>query len=75
MKYPTVPYDAPLTDERVAILRRMTPEQRLMEAERLYWEARRAEALQVQAEHAGWSEKEIQAEVSRRFLAEAMKEG
>jgi hypothetical protein len=63
-----------LTEERIAELRRMTPQEKLEIMTRMYWDARRAEGLRVQTEHPDWSEAQVHAEVSRRFLARAMKE-
>jgi hypothetical protein len=64
-----------LTPERVAELRLMTGEQKLMIAEQMFWDARRAKAGEVKQAHPDWSEQEVQSEVKRIFLAEAMKEG
>jgi hypothetical protein len=63
-----------LTPERIVELRRMTPEQKLEIAQRMYWDARRAKAVELRVLHADWSAEEVQAEVRRVFLAEAMKE-
>ena len=52
----------------------MTPEQKWKAAESMYWDARRAKAAELQAKNPDWSEQEVQAEVKRIFLAEAMKE-
>ena len=64
----------PLTIERIEELRRMTPEQRLMLAEKMYWDARLAKAIEMRVLHPDWSEDEVQTEVKWLFLAEAMKE-
>ena len=61
--------------EQIAIFRRMTPVRRLAEAEKLYWEARRLKESEVRSQHPEWSEQQVRMEVSRIFLAEAMKEG
>ena len=63
-----------LTPERIAELRSMTPEQKWRAAERLYWDVRRTKAVELHTEHPDWSEQEVQAEVRRVFLAEAMKQ-
>jgi hypothetical protein len=63
-----------LTPERIAELRRVTPEQKWNAAEKMYWDARRAKAVELRVLHPDWSAEEVQAEVSRVFLAEAMKE-
>jgi hypothetical protein len=70
-----MPAPQELTPERIAELQRMTPEQKWEIAEQMYWDARRAEAVKVQAMHPDWSEQEVESEVRRIFLAEAMKEG
>jgi hypothetical protein len=64
-----------LTPERIVELQRMTPEQKWNIAQQMYWGARRAKAVEVQTTHPDWSEPEVQSEVKRIFLAEAMKEG
>ena len=64
-----------LTPQRIGELRQLPPEARLREAERLWWEARRAMADTIRAAHPDWAENSIQAEVNRRFLSEAMMEG
>ena len=63
-----------LTPERIAELRCMTPEQKWNIAEKFYWDARRAKAAELQTLHPAWSGEEVQTEVRRVFLAEAMKE-
>jgi hypothetical protein len=70
-----MPVNQELTPERIAELQRMTPEQKWNNAQQMYWDARRAQAVEVQAEHPDWSEPEVQSEVKRIFLSEAMKEG
>jgi len=67
--------DENLTPERIAILRRMTPEERLQVAHELYWEARRAKSAELRNQHPNWSGQEIYREVGRVFLNEAMNEG
>jgi hypothetical protein len=67
--------DENLTPERIAILRRMTPEERLQVAHELYWEARRAKSAELLNQHPNWSGQEIYREVGRVFLNEAMNEG
>ncbi len=66
--------DEPLTPERIEELRRMTPQEKLKLAEKLYWDARRAKADELRPLHPDWSEDEIQNEVKRIFLAASMKE-
>lgn len=70
-----MPPDGQLTPERIAELRRMTPEQKLKEMNRLYWEARRSKEAELRSQYPDWSEEEVYKEVGRIFLAEAMKEG
>ena len=60
--------------EQIAILRRMTPEQRWQAARRLYWACRRHKAAYIQSLHPGWPDEQVEAEVGRIFLAESMKE-
>lgn len=67
--------DDELTPERIAMLRQMTPQQRLQEATRMYWEARRLTANLIRNQNPDWNEEGVQVEVRRIFLAEAMKEG
>ena len=64
----------PLTPERIAELRRMTPEERLKLAGKLFWDARRDKAVEIQQENPDWSAEQVELEVRRVFLAEAMKE-
>lgn len=68
------PYE-PLTPERIVELRRMTPQEKFELMEKLYWDARRAKADELSILHPEWTEAEVQVEVKRIFLAEAMKEG
>lgn len=70
-----MPAQQELSPERIAELQRMTPEEKWKIAERMYWDARRAKAAEVQTAHPDWSEQEVQFEVKRIFLAEAMREG
>lgn len=62
------PMTAPQPDPRTEILRRMTPEQKLNAAMRLYWSARALKAAGLRAEHPDWSEQEIAAAVREAFL-------
>jgi hypothetical protein len=66
--------DEQLSPERIAILRCMTPEQKLKAAERMYWEARRSKEDELRNLNPNWSEQEIHNEAKRIFLNEAMKE-
>ncbi len=55
--------------EMTEICRRMTPQQRLMTAERMSREARRQILQQVQTEFPDWPKEYIQGEANLRFLA------
>jgi hypothetical protein len=70
-----MPANPELTPERIDELRRMTLQQRLLMAEQMYWDARRAKEFEVKQVHPEWSDQAVHAEVSRLFLIEAMKEG
>jgi hypothetical protein len=54
--------------EQIAILRRMTGEQRLKVAEQLYWSARKLKTAGVRSQHPDWSDGQVKAEVNRIFL-------
>jgi hypothetical protein len=60
--------DERLGPEQLAILRRLTPEQRWRAAHRLYWTLRRHSAAFLRAQHPEWSGEQVEAEVRRRFL-------
>lgn len=53
--------------EQIAILRRMTPEQRWQAAHRLYWTMRRHKTAFLQSQHPDWSEHQVDNEVRRIF--------
>jgi hypothetical protein len=55
----------------VEVCRRMTPEQKLKAAARMFWDARRARAQAIQQEHMAWSKDEVELELRRLMLAEA----
>ena len=59
--------DEQASPEQIAILRRMTPEQRWLAAQRLYWTMRHHKAAFLQSQHPDWSENQIDAEVRRIF--------
>jgi hypothetical protein len=61
--------------EQIAILRRMTPEQRWDTARRLYWTCRHHKAAYLRSLHPDWAEQQVEAEVGRIFLVESMREG
>lgn len=50
------------------IFRRMTPEQKLRAAMRLYWSARELKAAWFRAEHPEWSEAQVAKAVRDAFL-------
>jgi hypothetical protein len=55
-------------DPQVEIFRRMTPEQKLRAAERLYWSARELKAAWLRAEHPDWTEEQVAKAVRDAFL-------
>jgi hypothetical protein len=54
--------------EQVAMLRRMTPEQRWQTAHTLYWTMRRHKAAYLRSRHSEWTEQQVADEVRRIFL-------
>jgi hypothetical protein len=63
----------PMSDEgpceaQTEIFRRMTPEQKLRAAMRLYWSARELEAAWFRHEHPEWTEAQVKAAVREAFL-------
>lgn len=50
------------------IFRRMTPEQKLRAAMRLYWSARELKAAWLRTEHPEWTPAQVSAEVREAFL-------
>lgn len=57
-----------LTPEYIATLRRMTGEEKLRAAGRLYWTARKVKAARLRDLHPEWSEEQIDAKVKEIFL-------
>lgn len=57
-----------LEDPQTEIFRRMTPEQKLRAAERLYWSARALKAAWFRVEHPQWTEAEVSKAVRDAFL-------
>jgi hypothetical protein len=53
--------------EQVAVLRRMTPEDRWKAARRLYWTCRRHKAAFLRSQHPDWPEQQVEHEVRRFF--------
>ena len=59
--------DEQATPEKLALLRRMTPERRLLLAEQLYWSAPELKAAWLRSRHTDWTEEQIGREVTRLF--------
>ena len=57
--------DAALTAE---LVRRMTPEQKLRAAERLWWSARALKLAALRARHPEWSDEQLARAVRDAFL-------
>ena len=55
-------------DIGLQILKKLTPEQKLRAAERLYWSAWQLKAAGVRAQNPHWTEKEVQEAVRSIFL-------
>lgn len=51
-----------------AIIKAMTPEQRLQTSMKLYWSARELRAAGMRAANPDWSEEKVQKEVRDAFL-------
>lgn len=56
------------SDVQTEIFRRMTPEQKLRAAMRLYWSARELKAAWLRTEHPEWTEAQVSAAVREAFL-------
>jgi hypothetical protein len=54
--------------EQIARYRAMTPAERLRQASRLYWSARRLREAYERSLHPDWSDAEIRSHVRRVFL-------
>jgi hypothetical protein len=59
--------------EYIEMLRKLTPEQKLDAAARMYWRARDAEAARLRSQNPEWTEEEVQREVRRIFLYGSVK--
>ncbi len=59
---------ADLSPEYIAVLRRMTGEQKLRAAFRLYWGARKIKAARLRQQHPDWTEEQIQQRVKEIFM-------
>jgi hypothetical protein len=66
--------DEQTSPEQFAILRKMSGQQRLQIAEEMFWSARKLKAAGIRHQHPDWTEEQVQAEVRRIFLLQAMKE-
>jgi hypothetical protein len=64
------PADRP-SPEQIARYRAMTPEERLREATRLYWFARRLREAHERALHPEWTDAQVSEHVRRIFLRAA----
>lgn len=60
--------DGPPRDPAHEIIARMTPQQKLAAAERLYWSARALKAAGFRADHPEWTEAQVQKAVRDAFL-------
>ncbi len=52
---------------QIEIFKKMTAEQKLKLSMRLYWSARRLKAAWLRQQHPGWTEDQVQAEVTEIF--------
>jgi hypothetical protein len=59
--------DEQTSPEQFAIYRRMTPEHRLAQAEKLYWTARAMKMAWLRARHPEWPQEKVSDEVTRIF--------
>ena len=58
-----------MSDEAyLKILRKMTPEQKLLVAEKMHWDARKLKAAGFRMQHPDWTEEEVQAAVRDMVL-------
>lgn len=62
-----MPLDEKPSAEQIALLRRMTPEERWQAAHRLYWTMRRHKTAFVRSEHPDWPETRVEATVREAF--------
>ncbi len=60
--------DSDYTPEYVAVLRRMSGQEKLRAAAALYWGARRLKATRLRQQHPDWTEEQIQQRVKEIFL-------
>jgi len=64
----TVPGVDRLTPEQIARYRAMTPAEKLQQASRLYWSARRLREAYERSLHPDWTDEQVRARVRRVFL-------
>lgn len=57
-----------MTDEELAILRAMTPEQKLKAAQWIYESAWQLKLAWIRAQHPDWSDEQVHAAVREAFL-------
>jgi hypothetical protein len=53
---------------QIEAYRRMIPAQKMRQASRLYWQARKFKKAGLQMQHPDWSEEQIEEETRRIFL-------
>ena len=53
--------------QQVEIYRRMSPGRRLEIAEQMYWAAREMKTAWLRSQHPGWTEEQVDREVTRLF--------
>ena len=63
---PRLDDDSP-SPEQIEIYRQMTPGRRLEIAEQLYWSARDMKWAWLRAQHSGWTDAQVETEVTRNF--------
>lgn len=54
--------------DQIAVLRAMTPEQRVIAGRQLYWTVRRHKEAFLRSQHPDWSEERLKQEVREIFL-------
>jgi hypothetical protein len=59
--------DEQASEEQIAVLRQMTPEQRWRAAHRLYWTMRRHKAAFIQSQNPTWTQEQVEATVREIF--------
>jgi len=60
--------DEPLHPAQIAAYRRMTPGQKIEQAQAMYWAARRLEANSLRQQHPDWTEEQVEDRVREIFL-------